>query len=164
MCSVQIEIVISFWKAAYSKAEEHPNYLLRVVRGRARFHRFVRRHPEAGGHREHRRFLHQRIDFGIVMTGPRESDALWKSRFRSARDCVSRSRSDRAFFAWTEHVWDMILIRGLNYGHGLATKLTVRNYTLNATYNSTGNQCSTFTKQQIISHFRQATSRKLSNI
>lgn len=95
-------------------------YLLRVVRRRSRLHLLVRRHLEAGGHREHGRLLHQRIDLGIVMAGTRESDALRKSRLLAAGDCVGGCRTDWAFFACSEHVRDVVLIRGfmeLNTNH-----------------------------------------------
>lgn len=87
--------------------------LLRMVRRRARLHRLVRRHLEARGHREHRRLLHQRIDLGVVVTGPGKGDTLGQPRFGPTGDCVGGGGPDGAFLACSEHVRNVVLVRSL---------------------------------------------------
>lgn len=87
--------------------------LLRVVRRRARLHLLVGRPTEAGGHREHRCLLHQRIDLGVVMTGPGKCDTLGQPRLGPAGDCVGRSGPDGTLLACSEHVRNVVLVRSL---------------------------------------------------
>lgn len=84
-----------------------------MVRRRPRLHGLIRRDLEARGHREHRRLLHQRIDLGIVVAGPGKGDTLGQPGLGPAGDCVGGGGPDGAFLACSEHVRNVVLIRGL---------------------------------------------------